>query len=325
MNKDKIFEEIKTVFKKWSKEDIIEYISAVITELLLNGVSIGECETTPPYIEYVTDKGLLQREYANCGSMLIRKQLTLSFVRHDEEIKERLMKELSENITETEDSDFYREQFNEIELKCAKLEIACLDKDAEIEQLKRENEGYKKVFENTREEINKKENDIFQLNECNGRLQAIVDTYRNFVLPRATAEARRMIDDHRYSEVQIVVIGEENKECDCQIAEQQDRTDKGETELERAKNTINQIDDILEKLFGIRHDTVDKPDGFEDVLTDKMCEKVEYFIPERPIEVAGMLIKETGKSCLDKYSISDLRQIAEHLLVYCNHNGEVEE
>lgn len=112
---------------------------------------------------------------------------------------------------------------------------------------------------------------------------------------------------------------------DCQIAEYQNRTEKDKTKLERAKNTINQIDYILEKLFGVRHDTVDKPDEFEDVLRDKMCEKAEYFIPERPIEVADMLIKETGKSCLDKYSISDLRQIAEHLLVYCNRNGEVEE
>lgn len=115
---------------------------------------------------------------------------------------------------------------------------------------------------------------------------------------------------------------DEKKERDCQIAEYQNRVDKDKTELERAKNTINQIDDILEKLFGVRHDTIDKPNEFEDVLRDKICEKVEYFISERPIEVADVLIKETGKSCLDKYSISDLRQIAEHLLVYCNHNGE---
>ena len=63
-------------------------------------------------------------------------------------------------------------------------------------------------------------------------------------------------------------------------------------------------------------------------------------IPTEPIKVADMLINAEGeyehnpivrKICgTDKgkyriFDVSELRQIAEHLLVYCNHNGEVQE
>lgn len=110
--------------------------------------------------------------------------------------------------------------------------------------------------------------------------------------------------------------------------------------LERGKNTINQIDYILEKLFGVRHDTVDKPDEFEKILHERIKGNVTDFLPTEPIKVADMLINAEGeyehnpivkKICVtDKgtyriFEISELRQIAEHLLIYCNHNKEEEE
>lgn len=135
------------------------------------------------------------------------------------------------------------------------------------------------------------------------------------------------------------------KERDCQVAEYKNRAGKDKTELERAKNTINQIDDILEKLFGVRHDTVDKPDEFEKILTDRVKENVVDSLSTEPIKVSDMLINATytrEKGDMEKalhkafgndsdtveenvFDISELRQIAEHLLVYCNHNGEAEE
>lgn len=130
------------------------------------------------------------------------------------------------------------------------------------------------------------------------------------------------------------------KERDCQIAEHQNRVDKDKTEIERAKNTINQIDYILEKLFGVRHDTVDTPDEFEKILSDKAKGNIANFLPTEPIKVADMLINAEGeyeqnplakafcgtdKGTYRIFDISELRQIAEHLLVYCNHNGEAEE
>lgn len=135
-------------------------------------------------------------------------------------------------------------------------------------------------------------------------------------------------------------LKEEREKRDCQIAEYRNRTEKDKTELERAENTINQIDDILKKLFGVRHDTVDKPDEFEKILTEKAKGNVSDFLQTEPIKVADMLINAEGeyehnplvkaiykedKGTYRIFDIGDLRQIAEHLLVYCNHHGEVEE
>lgn len=59
-------------------------------------------------------------------------------------------------------------------------------------------------------------------------------------------------------------------------------------------------------------------------------------IPEEPIKAAEMLITAKGeceplhigndvfKDTYRIFGVSELRQIAEHLLVYCNHNGETE-
>lgn len=119
------------------------------------------------------------------------------------------------------------------------------------------------------------------------------------------------------------------------------RIDTNKSELERAKNTINQIDDILERLFGVRHD-IGKPDEFEKILKQKAesYNTIAYYLCDEPISVAQTLIsekrgyelseEEKQRSGLEKgyyhiFDISELRQIAEHLLVYCNHNGEVEE
>lgn len=67
---------------------------------------------------------------------------------------------------------------------------------------------------------------------------------------------------------------------------------------------------------------------------------IAEFLPTEPIKVAEMLINAEGeyehnpiakKICgTDKgtyriFEISELRQIAEHLLVYCNHNKEEKE
>lgn len=143
------------------------------------------------------------------------------------------------------------------------------------------------------------------------------------------------------------------KERDCQIAEYQKKIeelkqklerqetatkyaeeymDSLKNDLERSKNTINQIDYILEKLFGVRHDTVDTPDEFEKILTEKAKRNVTDFLPTEPIKVADMLINTHKRDLYENsayyskiFDIGELRQIAEHLLVYCNHNGEAEE
>lgn len=115
-------------------------------------------------------------------------------------------------------------------------------------------------------------------------------------------------------------------------------------ELERSQTTINQIDEILENLFGVKRDAVQYGE-FEQFLREKVTEKVSDFFPAEPIKVADTLINATRtrkKSDMEKalhkafgnnsdmvtenvYSKSELRQIAKHLLVYCNYNeGEGE-
>lgn len=72
----------------------------------------------------------------------------------------------------------------------------------------------------------------------------------------------------------------------------------------------------------------------------KSEKEITDFLPTEPIEVADMLINAggeyehnplakafygTNKGTYRIFDVPELRQIAEHLLVYCNHNGEAEE
>lgn len=118
-----------------------------------------------------------------------------------------------------------------------------------------------------------------------------------------------------------------------------DKIEELKNQLDRRKTIIVQIDEILEELFGVKHDAV-RLGEFEKFLREKVMKKVSDFLPTEPIKVADMLIsaeKEFKQSEYAKkicgignvpyriFDISDLRQIAEHLLVYCNHNREAKE
>ena len=87
---------------------------------------------------------------------------------------------------------------------------------------------------------------------------------------------------------------------------------------------------------------VDKPDEFEKILKQKAenYNTIGDYLCDEPISVAQTLIsakrsyeltdEEKHRSGLEKgyyhiFGISQLKQIAEHLLVYCNHHGEAEE
>lgn len=58
----------------------------------------------------------------------------------------------------------------------------------------------------------------------------------------------------------------------------------------------------------------------------EMADRTILEFPTEPIDVANFLINGLGASWhYDSFDVSELRQIAEHLLVYCKHNGELEE
>lgn len=196
---------------------------------------------------------------------------------------------------------------------------------------------YKNASEVKTEEILKYKLDIHNLKESNGRLQASVDTYVKFILPRATREAKELIDNHHYAEVRIIAIDDEKK-CNCGKEDEINRLKK---ELDSKETTINQIDDILDELFGVTHDDVVKPEEFESILREKAenYKTISELLPTEPIKVADILISAeneyedrfseifggVGKGKYRIFDISELRQIAEHLLIYCNANREGEE
>lgn len=261
--------------------------------------------------------------------------------------------------------------------------------------------------------LNIAQNRIKNLEEGNGRLQAEVDTYNKYLLPRCTKEARRMIDENRFSEVRIATWDEWNNRgkdamniSDVQKCQEEYEKLMKESSLQRtidgiAKNILEQknnamameftkvICDLLEKYgvrihctemkhqnimhnlieekYGIMFDSVDfsKHDkefkdkieelkkGNDELKTENAelhCEMQAMSMfqdefPTEPIKIADMLIDNAtaayenyvedfakaysgqfviGNPCEDvrRQTLSYLRQIAEHLLIYCNANGE---
>lgn len=115
-----------------------------------------------------------------------------------------------------------------------------------------------------------------------------------------------------------------------------------EYEINKRETAIEQIDRIICELFGIAHNGYEYSDDFKELLREKSAvgKTVVDFLPTEPIKVADMLINAEGeyehnlvvkkifgtdKGTYRIFEILELRQIAEHLLIYCNHNKEEEE
>lgn len=124
------------------------------------------------------------------------------------------------------------------------------------------------------------------------------------------------------------------KECDCRIAEYQKRIENLEHDLKTAGEKIQDLAGENMKLQCERNDYKSKSEFLEFDRMRLKKNEIADFLPTEPIKVADMLINASKKrtNCMtgkeyDKYIFEkwQLRQIAEHLLVYCNHNGEAEE
>jgi len=154
----------------------------------------------------------------------------------------------------------------------------------------------------------------------------------------------------------IRFIGFETEEADPLfnlIKNNIDCENESQKENKKLKTTINQIDDILNKIFGVKHDIVRTPDDFEKILKEKAdnYKTISDFMPKEPIKAAELIIESFKQGVLpiyerdskgnikymdidgEKYAVEtgiyrkyeEVRQIAEHLLVYCNHNSDKEE
>lgn len=109
--------------------------------------------------------------------------------------------------------------------------------------------------------------------------------------------------------------------------------------LWKYKRALEEADEEKEEKFKYINLYFELQKSFEDSKKERDCQIAEYqkkikelekksdfYFPEEPIKIADLIIHGWETSWDYKHlSISELKQIAEHLLVYCNHNGEVEE
>lgn len=190
------------------------------------------------------------------------------------------------------------------------------------------------------DEIHKLKWQISNLEEESGRLQTKIDTYNNYLLPKATKEAYDDIARNHYTGIRIVTCEQWNNRIEKEL---------NEPDIQRYEDTIDKLQSEVNHYRK----------SFEDAKNERDCQiaeyqkKIEELTAERdflskdsisvhqdPIDIAKDLINAEGEyehnpvvkaiSGNDKgtyriFDVSELRQIAEHLLVYCNHNGEVEE
>lgn len=138
-------------------------------------------------------------------------------------------------------------------------------------------------------------------------------------------------------------ISDMQEHIDCLKAELRDAqfySDKLKQELEM-KDGTKMFDTLMENSSGEAKELLSRH------LYESLCcvemnrEKMMLELPTAPIDVAAMLIRETVRSKTspmqkvfnpnapdeyetDKYSPKDLREIAEHLLAYCNNTNKEE-
>lgn len=146
-------------------------------------------------------------------------------------------------------------------------------------------------------------------------------------------------------------FSEHDKEFTDKITELEEELEK--SNREHAKTLWEFCDSVKKEDYDSEvnrlHSEVEKyRKAFEDAKKERDCQIAEYqnkieelenrdiaeLLPTDPIKVADMLINVMHEPCASVlsfgkpyslYDMSELRQIAEHLLVYCNHNGEAEE
>lgn len=138
------------------------------------------------------------------------------------------------------------------------------------------------------------------------------------------------------------LVSEMQSHIDClkaELLEVQCHSDKLKQELEM-KDGTKMFDTLMENSSGEARELLSRH-LYENLCCVELNQANGLILPSEPIDVASMLIKATVtvktnpiKKVLaqnipdeyetEKYSKSDLRQIAEHLLAYCN-NSENEE
>lgn len=208
---------------------------------------------------------------------------------------------LSENITHNSIEEQYGIVFDSMDFSKHDKEFT-----EKIEELQSEVEKYRKAFEAAKKE-----------RDCQ------------------IAEYRKKIEELYYPLKTL----EGNLKVSNMIIEETIKNENGEDSNTVKFSSIKQFAEYIKCFYTVNLDYIQKVlRGNEE--SQNNFENITDFLPTEPIKVADMLINAGGeyehnpivkKICgTDKgtyriFEISELRQIAEHLLVYCNHNKEEKE
>ena len=98
MSEDELFEKIKASFEECKNDKIIEFTSALITKLMLNGVKCS-CNFEPEFVDGIGENGFyITKHYANYEKSPIRDTLNVDFSKHDTKVIEEFKREFAKNI-----------------------------------------------------------------------------------------------------------------------------------------------------------------------------------------------------------------------------------
>lgn len=151
-------------------------------------------------------------------------------------------------------------------------------------------------------------------------------------------EIKELVNKVNCYEKQIVDMKAHINCLKAELQEAKSYLDKLKYELE-LKDGSKMFDTLMENSSGEAKELLSRH------LYENLCcveinqEKLRLELPEVPIDVAAMLIRETVRLKAspiqkvfnpnvpeeyetDKYTTKDLKEIAEHLLAYCNNNAD---
>lgn len=190
----------------------------------------------------------------------------------------------------------------------------------QIEHTKSEVEKYRKAFENAKKERNKQvceyQKKIDELTAKNKEYLDQIMASKPLLYGCSVSEVARAIFEHCNSNA--VRLSNKNR---FDYSEEIEKAGKDGCEI--------YILGLIKCLQGLCNG--------ENYTEENLLSK---FLPAEPIKVADMLINAEGeyehnpivkafcgtdKGTYRIFDVSELRQIAEHLLAYCNHHGEAEE
>lgn len=217
---------------------------------------------------------------------------SMDFSQHDKEFTDKI-KELEEELEKCN-----RKHARTLWEFCDSVKKE--DYEKEVNHLQSEVEKYRKAFEDAKKE-----------RDCQ------------------IAEYRKKIEELYYSLKTL----KGNLKVSNMIIEETIKNENGEDSNTVKFSSVKQFAEYIKCFYTVNLDYIQKVlQGNEE--SENNFENVTDFLPTEPIKVADMLINASKKrtNCMtgkeyDKYIFDkwQLRQIAEHLLVYCNHNGEAEE